>query len=99
MGLSDEIQLVQNWLTSGWKASDLTWASEDSVFRFLGLEIMLVEGGVKIGQQAFVDQLIRRHKLQETKGYGTLARRSGSWVSARSRSWTTRPNSCEGLKS
>ena len=42
---------------------------------FLGLEIMLVDGGpdggVKIGQQAYVDELIRHHKLQDAKGYGT----------------------------
>ncbi|CAE6951085.1 GIP, partial [Symbiodinium sp. CCMP2592] len=67
----DEILLVQQWLTSEWKASDLTWATEDSVLRFLGLEIMLVKDGVKIGQQAFVEELIRHHKLQESKGYGT----------------------------
>ncbi|CAE7733563.1 unnamed protein product [Symbiodinium sp. CCMP2592] len=45
-GSEDEILLVQQWLTSEWKASDLTWATEDSVLRFLGLEIMLVKDGV-----------------------------------------------------
>ena len=29
------------------------------------------DGGVKIGQQAYVDELIRHHKLQDAKGYGT----------------------------
>ena len=71
VGLPGEIQAVQRWLTSEWKASDLTWANDHSVLRFLSLEIMLVDGGVKIGQQAYVDELIRHHKLQDAKGYGT----------------------------
>ena len=71
VGLPGEIQAMQRWLTSEWKASDLTWANDHSVLRFLGLEIMLVDGGVKIGQQAYVDELIRHHKLQDAKGYGT----------------------------
>ena len=71
VGNEPEIVAVHQWLTSEWKASDLTWATKDSVLRFLGLEITLVEGGVKIGQQAYVDELIRHHKLQDAKGYGT----------------------------
>ena len=71
VGLPGEIQTLQLWLTSEWKASDLTWASKGAILRFLGLEIQLVEGGVKIGQQAYVDELIRHHKLQEVRGHGT----------------------------
>ena len=71
VGLPDEIQVVQVWLTSEWKASDLTWASKGGILRFLGLEIQLVEGGVKIGQQAYIEELIRHHSLQEAKGHGT----------------------------
>ena len=99
VGLFDEIRAVQSWLTSEWKASDLTWASEDSVLRFLGLvEIMLVDGGVKICQQAFVDELICHHKLQDAKGYGTPVHRSGFWASVRSRSSTIPLSSCDELK-
>ncbi|CAE7297817.1 unnamed protein product, partial [Symbiodinium sp. KB8] len=71
VGLERDILLVQGWLTSEWKASDLTWASEDEIIRFLGLEIGLFRGGVKIGQQAYVDELIRHHKLQDARGYST----------------------------
>ncbi|CAE7278448.1 GIP, partial [Symbiodinium microadriaticum] len=71
VGSAADIRLVQEWLTSEWKASDLTWASETEIIRFLGLEIGLFPGGVRIGQQAYVDELIRHHKLQDARGYMT----------------------------
>ncbi|CAE7279098.1 GIP [Symbiodinium microadriaticum] len=71
VGIPEVILVLQQWLTSEWKASDLTWASESEIIRFLGLEVGLYQGGVKIGQQAYVDELIRHHKLQDTRGYGT----------------------------
>ncbi|CAE7778026.1 unnamed protein product [Symbiodinium sp. CCMP2592] len=71
VGIADVIETVQSWLTSEWKASELTWACETSVLRFLGLEIQLCDGGVRIGQRAYVDELIRHHKLTESRGYGT----------------------------
>ena len=71
VGIPEIILVLQQWLTSEWKASDLTWASEKEIIRFLGLEVGLYQGGVKIGQQAYVDELIRHHKLQDARGYGT----------------------------
>ncbi|CAE7463061.1 GIP, partial [Symbiodinium necroappetens] len=71
VGLPEIITVLQQWLTSEWKASDLTWASENEIIRFLGLEVGLYQGGVRIGQQAYVDELIRHHKLQDARGYGT----------------------------
>ena len=70
-GMPEEISAVHDWLTSEWKASELSWATEGSIIRFLGLEIGVVKGGVRIGQQAYVEELVRHHKLQDTKGYGT----------------------------
>ena len=67
-GNPDEIIAVHRWLTSEWKASELSRATEESIIRFLGLEIGVTNGGVKIGQQAYVDELVRRHKLQDSKG-------------------------------
>ena len=71
VGIPEIILVLQQWLTSEWKASELTWASEKEIIRFLGLEVGLYQGGVKIGQQAYVDELIRHHKLQDARGYGT----------------------------
>ena len=70
-GNPDEILAVHKWLTSEWKASELSWATEESIIRFLGLEIGVTKGGVRIGQQAYVDELVRHHKLQNSKGHAT----------------------------
>ena len=62
---------VQQWLTSEWKASPLTWASEESTIRFLGLEIGRDGNKVLIHQRGFVEELLRHHGLSEVKGHQT----------------------------
>ncbi|CAE7799184.1 GIP, partial [Symbiodinium necroappetens] len=52
-GHPEAIQAVQDWLTSEWKASELSWASESSAIRFLGLEI----------EVEYNDQQLRRAQI------------------------------------
>ena len=67
IGEPDMIAAVQVWLTSEWKVSSLSWASEES--RFLGLEIGRTRsGGVMIHQRGYVEDLLRHHGLIEIKG-------------------------------
>ena len=65
------IEAVQVRLTSEWKASPLTWASEDSTVRFLGLEIGRSGNSVKIHQRGYVEELLRHHGLSDTRGHLT----------------------------
>ena len=63
------IEAMQAWLTSEWKASSLSWASEETTIRFLGLEIGRTQrGGVRIHQRGYVEELLRHHGLTEVKG-------------------------------
>ncbi|CAE7397602.1 GIP [Symbiodinium sp. CCMP2592] len=66
------IEAVQRWLTSEWKASELSWASEKVDIRFLGLEIGRTKcGGVRIHQGGYIDELLRHHNMTEARGYLT----------------------------
>ena len=66
------IEAVHAWITSEWKASPLTWASEECTLRFLGLEIGRTScGGVKLHQRGYIEELLRHHGLSETHGHLT----------------------------
>ena len=65
------IEAVHRWLTSEWKASPLTWASEEASLRFLGLEIGRVGECVMIHQRGYIEELLRHHGLTEVKGHLT----------------------------
>ena len=65
------IETVHRWLTSEWKASPLTWASEEASLRFLGLEIGRVGECVMIHQRGYIEELLRHHGLTEVKGHLT----------------------------
>ncbi|CAE7035047.1 unnamed protein product [Symbiodinium sp. CCMP2592] len=72
VGEPDIIQELHQWLTSEWKASELTWASEETTIRFLGLEISRnSHGSVKIHQRGFIEELLRHHGLSEARGHLT----------------------------
>ena len=72
VGEAPVLCVLQTWLTSEWKASDLTWASQETYIRFLGLEIGRTDkGGVIIHQRGYIDELLRHHGLTEARGYLT----------------------------
>ena len=72
VGEQSVIEAVQAWITSEWKASPLTWATEEFTLRFLGLEIgRTKDGGVKIHQRGYIEELLRHHGLSEEKGHLT----------------------------
>ena len=72
VGGSSAIEAVHVWITSEWKSSPLTWASEETSLRFLGLEIGRTKnGGVKIHQRGYIEELLRHHGLAEGKGHLT----------------------------
>ena len=69
IGEASIIEALQVWLTSEWKASALSWASEEVSIRFLGLEIGRTKsGGVLIHQRGYIEELLRHHGLTETRG-------------------------------
>ena len=71
VGEPSVIETVHRWLTSEWKASPLTWASEEASLRFLGLEIGRVGECVMIHQRGYIEELLRHHGLTEVKGHLT----------------------------
>ena len=72
VGLGPVIEAVQKWLTEEWKASELTWATADATIRFLGLEIGRTdEGGVRLHQKGYIQELLRHHGDHVTRSYGT----------------------------
>ena len=72
VGLKPVIEAVQQWLTEEWKASELTWATADATIRFLGLEIGRTDdGGVRLHQKGYIQELLRHHGDQVTRSYGT----------------------------
>ena len=70
-GETTTIQEVHRWLSSEWKASDLTWASSLEGIRFLGLEIYKKTTGYFMCQLGYLTELLRHHNLSNGPGAKT----------------------------
>ena len=71
LGETTTIQEVHRWLSSEWKASDLTWASSLEGIRFLGLEIYKKKTGYFMCQLGYLSELLRHHNLSNGPGAKT----------------------------
>ena len=71
LGETTTIQEVHRWLSSEWKASDLTWASSLEGIRFLGLEIYKKTTGYFMCQLGYLTELLRHHNLSNGPGAKT----------------------------
>eukprot|EP00439_Symbiodinium_sp_Y106_P083529 s1339_g23.t1 len=71
LGENSVILEIHEWLSSEWKASDLTWASNEEGIRFLGLEIYKRTAGYFMCQLGYVTELLRHHGVSNGPGAKT----------------------------
>ena len=71
LGEPSVIYDIHEWLSSEWKASDLTWASAKEGIRFLGLEIYKRKAGYFMCQLGYLTELLRHHGLGTGPGAKT----------------------------
>ena len=65
-GKRDLIEALHRFVLEEWPASDLEWINEDLAVRYLGVEIWKGKnGGFLISQQAYVEELLRTHEMQD----------------------------------
>ncbi|CAE7208296.1 GIP [Symbiodinium sp. CCMP2456] len=60
------ISAVAEAVKNLWETSALSWASDGGI-RFLGIEIMKVEGGFALNQEPYIKELTRLHSIPPTQ--------------------------------
>ena len=78
LGEPSVIYDIHEWLSSEWKASDLTWASAKEGIRSLGLEIYKRKAGYFMCQLGYLTELLRHHGLGTGPGAKPPVLESGS---------------------